>query len=109
MQCLRAPLRILLVGTRFLGHTPAQAASGAATRAQTIMEPRLTCARLRQQNAPLSGIVRTLPLTHKRWRLLELRALHGWSLDDTAADALVTAATGARWEREATGPERAHP
>ena len=37
----------------------------------------------------------------ERWRLLELRALHDWSLEDTAVHALVAPGTVARWEREA--------
>lgn len=84
------PLRALLVATRLLGHALDRAVDDATCRAQTVAELRLICGELAQQNAVL-------------------RALHGWSLDDTAAHALVTPATVARRERDAhaTTPDAA--
>ena len=107
-RLVATPLRALLVATRLLGHALSRAAASATTRVDLVVELRLTCAQLTQQNALLRARLARVPARHRphyapdeRWRLLELRALHGWSLEDTAAHALVTPATVARWEREA--------
>ena len=107
-RLVATPLHALLLVTRLLGQTLGRAVRGATPAADAIMELRLTCARLEQQNALLRARLARVPPRHRphyapdeRWRVLDLRAVHGWSLDDAAAHALVTPATIARWEREA--------
>ena len=72
----------------------------------------MALARAEHEIAWLTARLARVPPRHRphytpteRWHGLEYKHLHSWSLDDTARRALVTAATIARWERDAVRAE----
>ncbi len=111
-RAVDARLRAVLISIRLLGQTLglrlAREALGRHAAAATILELRLALARAEQEIAWLTARLARVSPRHRphytpteRWRWLECRHLHGWSLDETARRALVTPATIARWERDA--------
>ncbi len=113
-------LRAVLMSIRLLGQTLglrlAREASGRHAAAATILDLRFALARADQEIEWLTARLARVPPRHRphytpteRWQWLECRRLHGWSLDDTARHALVTATTIARWEREATAADGDRP
>ena len=115
-RAVKSPLRAVLISIRLLGEAVGlrltREASGRHAAAATILELRLALARAEQEIAWLTARLARVSPRHRphytpteRWHWLAYKHLHGWSLDDTARRALVTAATVARWERDAVRAE----
>lgn len=115
-RTVESRLRAVLISIRLLGQAVglrlAREASGRHATAATLLELRLALARAEHEIAWLTARLARVQPRHRphytpteRWQWLEHKHLHGWSLDDTARRALVTAATIARWERDAVRAE----
>ncbi|MDO8680904.1 MAG: hypothetical protein Q7R30_20485 [Acidobacteriota bacterium] len=115
-RLVESPLRAVLISIRLFGQAAGFRLAREAARcngaAASILELCLALARAEQEIAWLAARLARVPPRHRphytpseRWQWLECRHLQGWSLDDTARRALVTAATIARWERDAVRAE----
>lgn len=110
-RAVGSPLRAVLFSMRLLGQTLGLRLAREAVRrgaaTATILELRMALARAEQEITWLMGRLARVPPRHRphytsteRWQWLVCKNLHGWSLEDTADHALVTATTVARWQRD---------
>lgn len=119
-RAVESPIRAVLGSIRLLGQALGLRLARQAARrddaAATILELRLALARAEHEVAWLTARLARVPPRRRphytateRWHWLACRHLHGWSLDETARRALVTATTIARWERDASRPQGDRP